>query len=489
MLLDARTIEPARPLMKRRSGRTMLRQRYLVKLFFLGALAVVPVSAQQPHDRLAGGAQDQASATQEQGLHDHAMEMDESPDPAPNPAADFLMERASGTSTNLPSAPMYMIHVPAGRWDLMFHGIAFINDVQQTGPRGADKFFSVNWFMGMAQHSLGKGEIGFRAMLSLDPATVTQRRFPELFQTGETAFGKPIVDGQHPHDFFMELSVHYARPIAEKTIVDLYFAPVGDPALGPVGFPHRTSASEIPQAPLGHHLQDSTHISDEVLTGGITYGMFRIEASCFHGGEPNENRWNIDYGGIDSWATRFSVTPTDNWTGQVSVGRLTRPEASETTDIVRSTASVSYNRPLARGEWASSVIWGRNHKTDSQRNINSYGVESLLQFQDKNFLTGRVELVDKDELFDDQPALKAQLAETVGTSFRIAAYTLGYTRDFKLVPRFETGLGANFTLYTIPSAIKPFYGDHPAAFCLFLRIRLHGAHPMDHMSHMGPMNM
>ena len=72
--------------------------------------------------------------------------------------------------------------------------------------RGGDKFFSTNWFMPMAQRELGPGELTLRAMLSLEPATVTGRQYPLLFQQGETAYGNPIVDGQHPHDFFMELA-------------------------------------------------------------------------------------------------------------------------------------------------------------------------------------------------------------------------------------------------------------------------------------------
>ena len=84
-----------------------------------------------------------------------------------------------------------------------------LNELQQSGPRGFDKFFSTNWLMPMAQRQLGPGQLTARIMLSLEPATVTNRRYPELFQLGETAFGKPIVDGQHPHDFFMEVAALY----------------------------------------------------------------------------------------------------------------------------------------------------------------------------------------------------------------------------------------------------------------------------------------
>jgi hypothetical protein len=174
---------------------------------------------------------------------------------------------------------------------------------------------------------------------------------------------------------------------------------VGDPALGPVAYPHRVSAAELPQATLAHHLQDSTHISDDVVTVGVTHGMFGLEASGFHGAEPGENRWIISQGAIDSYSARFTLTPNSNWTGQVSAGRLTHPEALEPGDQVRSTASVTYNKPCARGNWASSVIWGRVHKTYGGANLNGYGVESVARFVDKNYVTGRIELVDKDELF------------------------------------------------------------------------------------------
>ena len=401
----------------------------------------------------------------------------------PAPAAAPMEHAASGTSVNPRSSPMDMIHKRLGGWAFMFHGVAFLVEGQETGPRGHDKLFAPNWFMGTAAHSAGRGTLEFRSMLSLDPATITDRRYPLLFQTGETAYGTPLVDAQHPHDLFMELSARYTRPLSESTSLLLYFAPVGDPALGPVAFPHRISAMELPQATLSHHLQDSTHISNEVVTAGLVRRSFRIEASGFHGAEPNENRWNIDYGMIDSWAARLTWTPNDNWAAQISAGRLNHPEAAEPGDIIRSTASLTYNRPLPRGNWASSVIWGRNHKTAQQRNLNSYLAESVLQFERRNYVTGRVELVDKDELFDDQPQLEEQLARTAGSTFRVLAYTLGYTRDVNLVRWLVTGIGGNLTLYSVPAAIRPYYGDHPAAFLFFLRARLKGAGPMSHMHH------
>ncbi|HYL36567.1 MAG TPA: hypothetical protein VEV17_11695 [Bryobacteraceae bacterium] len=389
-----------------------------------------------------------------------------------NEAGGVLMNLASGTSMSPQSWPMPMRMLNADGWNLMFMGQAFLVDTQQTGPRGDDKFYSANWGMFAASHNVGQGSLMFETMLSLDPATITNRRYPELFQTGETAYGKPLVDAQHPHDFVMGLGIHYAYKLAEQTTLQLYFAPVGDPALGPVAFPHRASAAELPQAPIGHHWQDSTHVANEVVTVGILHKWLRLEASGFYGTEPDESRWNIDYGPINSWSTRLSVFPARNWMAQVSVGRLARPEQQEPGDVVRSTASLQYTRPMQGSSWSTSLIWGRNHKMLDHRNSNAYLLESVAPYRRKNFFTGRVEMVDKDELFSDQPDLEARLAATAGSTFRIGAYTLGYTRDIGVFNGAETGIGANFTAYTTPAAIKPYYGDHPVGFNVYIRVRL-----------------
>jgi len=390
-----------------------------------------------------------------------------------DPAEDSLMNLTSGTSISPQSWTMPMLMRTVDRWRLMFMASAFVIDTQENGPRGADKFYSESWGMFAASHDLAGGTIMFQLMLSLDPATITDRRYPELFQTGETAYGRPLVDAQHPHDFIMGLGFHYAHSLGEHTTLQLYFAPVGDPALGPVAFPHRPSAAELPQAPLSHHWQDSTHVADEVLTAGIVYKKIKLEASGFYGTEPDENRWNIDYGPINSWSTRLSIFPASNWMAQVSVGRLARPERQEPGDVVRSTASLHYTRPMqSGGQWSTSLIWGRNHRLLDHSNSNAYLLESVAPFRQKNFFTGRIELVDKDELFSDQPELAEQLARTAGSSFRIGAYTLGYTRDIGTFHNVETGIGGNVTTYTLPEAIKPYYGDRPLAFNFYLRLRL-----------------
>lgn len=390
-----------------------------------------------------------------------------------NAAGMYLMNMASGTSVNPQSWPMPMLMPRVGSWNLMVMGQAFLVDTQQSGPRGGDKFYSANWFMGSAEHSLGRGSILLQSMLSLDPATVTNRSYPLLFQTGETAYGKKLVDGQHPHDFVMSIGIQYARPLSENTMLQLYYAPVGDPALGPVAFPHRASAFELPQAPLSHHWQDSTHIANNVATVAVKYKWMRLETSSFYGTEPNENRWNIDWGPMNSYSGRISVFPLKNWMAQFSSGRISRPEGPQDGDVIRTTASIHYSRPISDGNaWSSSLIWGRNHNTMTKRNLNSYLAETLYPLSRKDFLTARAERVDKDELFANTPAIERELDRTAGSTFRIGAYTAGYTRDIGTVKNLEAGIGANLTAYSVPAAIQPYYGAHPFGINVYLRFRI-----------------
>lgn len=380
-----------------------------------------------------------------------------------DPAGELLMRQVSGIGMNPFAAPSHMEMTSYGGWMLMLHGLAFVSAVDESGPRGENKLFSTNWLMGMADRPLVGGHLMFRSMLSLEPITVGDY-YPELFQTGETIHGRPIVDGQHPHDFFMELAAEYAHSIGADTVGYIYAAPFGDPALGPVAYPHRASAAEIPQAALSHHVQDSTHIAGSVVTIGAQRGMLGVAVSGFHGREPDENRWDIDTGKIDSWSTRVTFDPTPNWSVQISTGHLHHPEAAEPDDVQRTTASVSYSDG---GHLNASVIFGHNDKREGP-SVSSLLGEATLRFLERNYVTGRAEIVDKDELF---PAA-AGPPSAIGVSHRIKALTLGYSRDVFDRNSVSVALGGNVTGYSIPDAIKPAYGD-PRSIYLFLRLRGH----------------
>lgn len=406
------------------------------------------------------------------GMHHSQMQ---NPHKQPETLISAITQHAtSGTSAEPNSTPALMLMTMKGGWMLMFHGEAFLNALQQSGTRGSDKMFSTNWFMPMAQRQVGPGTLTVRTMVSFEPGTVTARYYPELFQQGETAFGRPIIDGQHPHDFIMELAALYDVNLGHNGLLSFYFAPVGDPAMGPTAYPHRASAAENPMAALGHHVEDSTHIANDVITAGVAYKVARFEASGFHGREPDEFRWDIDFGRIDSWSVRATVNPARNWSTQYSFARLTSPEVLHPNENVeRMTASVMYNRPLVRGNWSSTLLWGRNHTSD-RLVWNSYLAESTLRFVERNYVWGRIENVDRTNelLLHNLPEPPNFRESIIG---RVQAYTAGYSHDVDLIPHLATALGAQLTLYSTPDTLKEQYGNHPFGAVLFLRLRPHGA--------------
>src|SRR6267378_1477617 len=379
----------------------------------------------------------------QQGMDMPGMDMSQpAPDWMPSP------HESSGTGWQPAATAGHSWMKAVGAWDLMAHGVVFADYNQQGGPRGEGKAESVNSLMLMEQHKLWSGSILFREMFSAESLTAPHPGFPELFQTGETYHGQPLVDHQHPHNVFSELS--------------FYYTPAGEPALGPVAFMHRASASELPMAPLSHHLQDSTHISFGVITTGLVVDRFRIEGSVFNGREPNEKRYGIQFAVLDSWSARLSIAPSRNWTAQYSYGRLERPEALEPGSQRRQTASVEYVRPFASGSWATSVIWGRVHKDVGNRNLNSYLLETTANFKLRNYAFSRVELVDKDELFPGNPLLP---------SFRIGAYTFGGAHDVIQSRLWQLAVGADLMFYTKASTLDSAYGRNPVSFQVFLRVR------------------
>jgi hypothetical protein len=413
-----------------------------------------------------------ALASQQEPVHHHHESSGDSEEA--DLASTRLMNLASGTSLNPSSWKMPMGMTAVGRWRLLWMGQLFVDYTHQSGPRGGEKWFAPNTAMFGAMREVGRGSLLLRAMASLEPATISNREYPLLFQTGESVFGEPLVDGQHPHDLFMELGVHYARPLGSKGLLSLYYAPVGDPALGPVAFPHRASAMEIPQAPLGHHWQDSTHIATNVVTVGLDYRKVRFELSGLHGAEPDEERWNLNTGRIDSWAGRVTVQPTSKWSAQVSAGRLETPEPFHGDDVVRATASAHCTAGRGSRDWSSSFVWSRNYKTVEKAATSAILVETLFPWNDENLFTARFEWSERDELFPSQEHEDAHREVSLPQVFDVTSLTLGYTRDFMLVDGLRTGIGFNVTLHATPDALDPFYGASPYGVNVFFRLGIRG---------------
>ncbi len=432
-------------------------QLAIVSIFFVSGIAVAQQSAQQDTDHQMPGMQ--VSSTGTMNIQTSTF------------IREILNHDTAGTSAEPNSTPIPMLMTKHGPWSLMFHANVFLLDEQQSTPRGADRFFSTSWFMPMAQRTLGRGIFTGRVMFSAEPATVTDRRYPLLFQQGETAYGLPIADGQHPHNFVMEIAALYDLKLGANTLLSFYAAPVGDPAIGPTAFAHRASAFEDPLATLGHHQEDSTHISDDVVTAGLTYRVFRVEASGFHGREPDENRWTIAQGGVDSWSARLTVQPGNNWSAQYSYARIASPEALfPNENQERMTASLMYNRPLHFGNWASTLLWGRTRSPGDDAIFNSYLFESTVRFQTSNYVWTRIESAERSNelILGENPVPVGFHEEPIG---QVQAYTVGYDRDFQMVRELASAIGLQLTTYGVPQNLKPIYGSHPAGIAVFVRLR------------------
>jgi hypothetical protein len=398
-------------------------------------------------------------------------------------------QMGSGTSWQPASSPMYMWHKLAGDWLLMLHGEVKLGVNAQGGPRGVTKFESQNWLMPMAFRKVGRGTLQLRGMLSLEPLTFSGAGSPQLFQTGEVYKGAPIRDFQHPHDLFMELSAQYTMPLGERGTWYAYFGFPGEPALGPVAFMHRASASENPTAPLSHHLQDSTHISFGVLTSGFTYRWLKLEGSVFNGREPDDKRYGFEFNPFSSRSVRVSAAPTRNWTMQYSYGLLKNPEFFSPGDTHRQTASVQYNRPLSRGNVATTFIWGRNreqHDGETFR-LNGYTAEATFNFLDKNYLYTRLELADREgeDLLSHDELHELGFDDGQHPQFRIGAYTLGAARDVWDTGTLSTAIGADITFYSKPGVLDALYGRNPTSYKFFIRFRPRSMKTMDHSGHGG----
>lgn len=417
---------------------------------------------------------------------DTAMHMDMGDDMMIDDAMDFdnmshafslhlpMARNGSGTGWLPDAAPMYGIMHHTKNWMFMLHGNRFLRytnqDFTNKGSRGNHKIDAPNWMMFMGQRKVGsKGLFHFNTMLSVEAVTMGGSGYPLLFQSGETYKGKPLVDRQHPHDLFSELSVSYAHAVADNADVFVYVGYPGEPALGPVAFMHRPSSLYNPDAPLSHHWVDATHITFGVATLGVRLGDFKLEGSSFTGREPNEKRYDFDKPRFDSRSARLSYNPSKNWALQVSHGFIKSPEALHPDeDIYRTTASATYSLPLANDGWLNATgVWGKN-KLKNHEGENAYLLEASWQ-QNKLALHSRYELVQKsvEELFLDEAVYGHDAL------FDVHAFTIGFNYDLFSIGKAKIAGGSQFTLYHTDSRLNSLYGKNPMAFEVYFRLYPH----------------
>ena len=380
-------------------------------------------------------------------------------------AQPLLAAEGSGTA-RLPGneGGMHGLHLNvADDWMVMAHGYAWGVYTNQSGPRGDEKAYVQSMAMLTAERRFEGGRFQFKSMLSLEPL-MSNRGYPNLFATGETAGGEPLVDRQHPHDLFMELAARLDIDIAEDASVFLYGGPVGEPALGPSAFMHRGSAKLNPEAPITHHWFDSSHITYGVATAGISTRRFQLEGSVFTGREPDEDRWDIEKPRFDSWSVRATFNPSPDWALQVSHGFLKQPEFTIHPDENehRTTASAHYAN--GHGLTATAAFSAKNR--DPGPTLTAYLVEANWDIDDHHSIFGRFENVKNDELF---PEHTDPLHEV---PFRVSKLQAGYAYRLPLTGPLNLALGGSVSVFAKPDALDAAYGKTPMGFTLFAKFSL-----------------
>jgi hypothetical protein len=376
-----------------------------------------------------------------------------------------ISREASGTSWQPEASPHRAVHLRRGPWQIMLHGMAQVVATRQGGPRGADDLYANHMVMGRAARPLGCARLGLRGMLSLEPATIGREGYALLLQSGETADGlRHLVDRQHPHDLFMELAVTLSLS-ARNGSAFLYAGLPGEPALGPPTFMHRFSSESFPEAPISHHWLDSSHITFGVLTGGVTWGALKLEASAFRGREPDQHRWDIERPTLDSHAFRGAWNPGREWALQASHGRLAGPEQLEPDlDVDRTTASLIHHLgDRGPGHLQTLLAWGRN-RLDSGRRLDAWLLESTLEHRQRHRVFAGAERVEKNELFEEGDPRSGVHA--------VAKLALGYAWEGWRAGPFRLALGALGSLSLVPKGIRAVYGDAPLSGSAFVQARL-----------------
>jgi hypothetical protein len=387
----------------------------------------------------------------------------------PTPPDDALgrdeAREASGTAWQPLDTPHRAAHLALGPAVLMVHGNLVLAFTDQGGPRGASEAFAESWLMAMARIPAGAGALSLRAMASLDPLTMKREGYPELLQSGEAARGAPLHDRQHPHDLWMELAAIGRAPLGSAAAVELYAALVGEPALGPVAFPHRASALHDPVAPLSHHWMDSTHISTGVLTAALALRDVKLEGSWFDGREPDEHRTDLETPHLDSWSARATVAPVSELAVQASYGRLASPEALFPAESVhRVTASALWNERIGRaGNGALLVAWGRN--VEGGHADDALLAEGTWDRDGHDAFFARLEWVEKSARDLAAAGLDPE------RRFDVLALGLGVVHSFGPHAGLMPGVGVRFAVNDVPPGLAPLYGGRaPVGVLVFAQI-------------------
>jgi len=114
--------------------------------------------------------------------------------------------------------PVEMLMTAKGSWTFMFHGVAFLDDISSparvVGTNCSPPIGSCRW----PKRKLGKDVLTLRgAMLSLEPATISQRRYPpNCSSRAKLRSDFPSRTVSIPINFFMDSPRSTTTSLSEK---------------------------------------------------------------------------------------------------------------------------------------------------------------------------------------------------------------------------------------------------------------------------------
>jgi len=189
----------------------------------------------------------------------------------------------------------------------------------------------------------------------------------------------------------------------------------------------------------------------------------KLEVSRFNGREPDQHRWNIETGPLDSTAIRLSWNPTNNLSLQGSWGHFEDPEQLEPgLDQKRWSASALYARDIAPGwKLAGTLAWGR--KAVEGQKDDAYVAEASIKHGGWTVF-GRGEITENRELLE---------LEEHGPAFTVGKVSLGAVRDFTIADHFALGVGGLLAVNFVPGGLEPLYGSkNPVGAMGFVRLKV-----------------
>jgi hypothetical protein len=366
------------------------------------------------------------------------------------------LRNVAGTTPNPGQSPW--VTSSSGGWTVFHAFDAHATHVGESGPANSrTDTFSTNWFVAGVERSLGsRGFVLARGRVSLEPYTISEDGYPELLQYVSAEGGGPIVGRMRAHDFWGEAAVQLGFRPSASTLLSVYGAAVGDPALGAAPAELRMSGVDFPSAPFAYDLQETTHDSTRVVTAGFGTRWITLEASSFHDAVTSGRHTSIDDGKMDSQSARVTLTPSPNFALQVSRGKL-----GDVNERTVTSASITYGVPTV----AVTALWTRREPDQGvpqRAPQTAYSFELALRGTRNTFIA-RAEWVDRPAGF---PVIVNEL-----TVERSTHATAGYIFDFIAKPAFRLGAGVSADYHTQSHELPAEYGHKPQSVYAFVRVR------------------